>query len=90
MKNNVTVLGSGAWGTAVATLLAHNGIDVLLWCYEPEVADAVNKTGIGPQGYGGTVTALDVHIKMMPCHIASLPVAVNIQCHASRHGEVVI
>ena len=50
----------------------------------------VNKLGIGPQGYGGTVTALDVHIKARPCHIASLPVAVNIQCHAHRIKEATI
>ncbi len=63
----------------------------------PEIADlevelltAINKTGIGPQGYGGTITALDVHVKMMPCHIASLPVAVNIQCHAHRIKEAII
>jgi fumarate hydratase subunit alpha len=41
-------------------------------------------------GFGGTVTALAVHIEAHPCHIASLPVAVNIQCHASRHKEVII
>ena len=52
--------------------------------------DEINRTGIGPQGYGGTVTALDVHIEMMPCHIASLPVAVNIQCHAHRIKEVTL
>jgi len=63
----------------------------------PEIADlevelltAINSTGIGPQGYGGTITALDVHVKMMPCHIASLPVAVNIQCHAHRIKEAII
>jgi fumarate hydratase subunit alpha len=58
--------------------------------FETEILDAINKTGIGPQGYGGTVTALDVHIKMLPCHIASLPAAVNIQCHAHRIKEIVI
>lgn len=57
---------------------------------EEELLSEINKTGIGPQGYGGTVTALDVHVKMMPCHIASLPVAVNIQCHAHRIKETVI
>ena len=57
---------------------------------EEELLTAINKTGIGPQGYGGTVTALDVHVKMMPCHIASLPVAVNIQCHAHRIKEAII
>ena len=57
---------------------------------EMEILNDINRTGIGPQGYGGTVTALDVHVKMMPCHIASLPVAVNIQCHAHRIKEVTI
>jgi fumarate hydratase subunit alpha len=54
---------------------------------ESELMSEINNTGIGPQGYGGTVTALDVHIKVMPCHIASLPVAINIQCHAHRIKE---
>lgn len=58
--------------------------------FELELLEEINKTGIGPQGYGGTVTALDVHILMMPCHIASLPVAVNIQCHVHRVKEAVI
>jgi len=57
---------------------------------EQELLEEINKTGIGPQGYGGTVTALDVHVKMLPCHIASLPVAVNIQCHAHRIKEAII
>jgi fumarate hydratase subunit alpha len=50
----------------------------------------VNKLGIGPEGYGGRVTALDLHIKSRPCHIASLPVAVNLQCHAHRIKEATI
>jgi fumarate hydratase subunit alpha len=58
--------------------------------FEMELLDQINRTGIGPQGYGGTVTALDVHILMMPCHIASLPVAVNIQCHVHRMKTAVI
>jgi fumarate hydratase subunit alpha len=58
--------------------------------FEGEILDEINKTGIGPQGYGGSVTALDVHIKMLPCHIASFPVAVNIQCHAHRVREIII
>lgn len=57
---------------------------------ERELLTAINKTGIGPQGLGGRVTSLAVHILMMPCHIASLPLAVNIQCHASRHVEIVL
>jgi fumarate hydratase subunit alpha len=56
---------------------------------EDELLTEINKTGIGPQGLGGRVTSLAVHIRMMPCHIASLPVAVNINCHASRHLEIV-
>jgi fumarate hydratase subunit alpha len=50
----------------------------------------INALGIGPQGYGGEVTALAVHIEMRPCHIASLPVAVNLQCHAARHRTAVL
>ena len=57
---------------------------------EEEILEEINRLGIGPQGYGGRVTSLAVHIEMMPCHIASLPVAVNIQCHVARHKEAVI
>jgi len=57
---------------------------------EEDLLERINKLGIGPQGYGGRVTALAVHVNMVPCHIASLPVAVNIQCHAHRHKERVI
>jgi fumarate hydratase subunit alpha len=58
--------------------------------FERRILDAVNATGIGPQGYGGTVTALAAHVETYPTHIASLPVAVNLQCHAVRHHEVVL
>jgi fumarate hydratase subunit alpha len=57
---------------------------------ETEVLEEINRLGIGPGGYGGRVTALDVHIRTRPCHIASLPVAVNIQCHAHRVREVTL
>ena len=57
---------------------------------ETSILGEINRLGIGPEGYGGTVTALDVHIKSQPCHIASLPVAVNIQCHAHRIKEATI
>jgi fumarate hydratase subunit alpha len=57
---------------------------------ESELLEAVNHLGIGPQGLGGRITALGLHLLMQPCHIASLPVAVNIQCHASRHREIVL
>lgn len=57
---------------------------------EDELFDMVNATGIGPGGMGGTVTALAVHIETAPSHIASLPVTVNIDCHAHRVKEAVI
>ena len=57
---------------------------------ERELLNEINKLGIGPMGLGGTVTALAVHVESHPCHIASLPVAVNIDCHAHRHKSVVI
>lgn len=57
---------------------------------ESEILTAINNLGIGPQGLGGRITALAVHILMMPCHIASFPLAVNIQCHVHRHKEAVI
>ena len=52
---------------------------------EEELLELVNRTGVGPQGLGGTTTALGVLVEAHPCHIASLPVAVNIQCHSARH-----
>jgi fumarate hydratase subunit alpha len=57
---------------------------------EGEILTAVNKLGIGPMGYGGRTTCLDVFIEMEPCHIASLPVALNINCHSARHKQVII
>jgi len=51
---------------------------------ERELLDKINNLGIGPQGLGGRITALAVHIEKHPCHIASLPVAVNIECHSHR------
>lgn len=57
---------------------------------ERELLRLVNETGIGPAGLGGLTTALAVNVETYPCHIASLPVAVNIQCHAARHGEIVL
>jgi fumarate hydratase subunit alpha len=57
---------------------------------EKEILEAINKLGIGPMGYGGNTTSLDVFIEMEPCHIASLPLAVNINCHSARHKEAVI
>jgi len=53
---------------------------------EERLLEAVNATGVGPLGLGGKVTALDVHVEHYPCHLASLPVAVNLQCHAARRA----
>lgn len=55
---------------------------------ELELLDKINMLGIGPQGFGGKSTALAVNIEYFPTHIAGLPVAVNISCHATRHSEV--
>ena len=57
---------------------------------EEELLEEINKSGIGPQGLGGKTTALAVHIEIYAAHIASLPVAVNLNCHAARHKEVVL
>jgi fumarate hydratase subunit alpha len=57
---------------------------------EETLLKAVNKTGIGPEGLGGKVTAMAVHVESYPCHIASLPVAVNINCHAARHKTIIL
>jgi fumarate hydratase subunit alpha len=57
---------------------------------ENELLELVNNTGVGPQGLGGRITALAVHIEAHPCHIASLPAAVNTQCHSARHKEIII
>ena len=92
------IVGVGIGGTfEMAALLAKKALlrplgssnpDAALEKIEKELLDEINCLGIGPQGLGGRITALAVHINAMPCHIASLPVAVNIQCHAARHKEV--
>ena len=55
---------------------------------EEELLDAINATGIGPAGYGGTVTALAVHVESFPTHIAAFPVAVNLDCHSHRTSSI--
>ena len=57
---------------------------------EDEILQEINKSGIGPAGLGGRTTALAVNIEYLPTHIAGLPVAVNICCHASRHAQKII
>ena len=57
---------------------------------EEEMLEAVNQTGIGPQGFGGTVTALKVNVETFATHIAGLPLAVNIGCHVTRHASAIV
>ncbi len=95
-----TVIGVGLGGTfeqaalqAKKSLLRPLGTDnpdPELDRLEKEVLGTINKLGIGPQGLGGRTTSLAVHIRLLPCHIASLPVAVNVQCHACRHKEITL
>ncbi|MBW1917710.1 MAG: fumarate hydratase [Deltaproteobacteria bacterium] len=95
-----TIIGVGIGGTfeqaalqAKKALLREVGSqhpDPELAVLEEELLTLINDLGIGPQGLGGRFTSLAVHINLIPCHIASLPVAVNVQCHASRHQEVVL
>ncbi len=95
-----TIIGIGVGGTMeMATRLAKQALlrEVGQSSPDPEVAELerdilerVNRLGIGPGGLGGRVTSLAVHVETYPCHIASLPVAVNIQCHSARHKEAVL
>ena len=94
------ILGIGIGGTMEkAALLAKKALlrdaggksfDPYISELEDELLDLINKTGIGPQGLGGVNTALAVHILTYPTHIAGLPVAVNVQCHAARHKEAIL
>jgi fumarate hydratase subunit alpha len=94
------IVGVGAGGNfelaaelakrALMRPLGQPNADPELAAVERRILDAVNATGVGPSGVGGTVTALAVHLDVAPCHIASLPVAVNLDCHAHRHAEVVL
>ncbi len=57
---------------------------------EEEILEAINRTGVGPQGLGGINTAMDVRIEYFPTHIAELPLGINIDCHLHRHKEIVL
>ncbi|MCJ7646394.1 fumarate hydratase [bacterium] len=57
---------------------------------EEELLKEINNLGLGPQGLGGSTTALAVHIETYPCHMASLPIAINLQCHVARHSAIVL
>ncbi len=94
------VVGVGIGGTAESCmLLAKRQLtrsvgapsqDPNLAEMERELLARINRLGIGPQGLGGDVTALAVHVAQTPTHIAGLPVAVNMQCHAARHKEATL
>jgi len=95
-----TIIGVGIGGTfeqaalqakkALLRPLGSPNPDPELDSLEKELLEKINRLGIGPQGLGGRTTSLAVHIRLLPCHIASLPLAVNIQCHASRHKEALV
>ncbi len=94
------IVGVGIGGTAeMAMALAKKALlrpvgeaspDTEVAELEEDILKRVNSLGIGPQGYGGRITALAVHIETFPAHIASMPMAVNLQCHAARHKEIVL
>jgi len=94
------IVGVGIGGTAEKAMwLAKHSLlrevgqpseDAELAALEAEILERVNRIGIGPQGLGGLTTALGVHVEVFPAHIASLPVAVNIQCHSARHREAIL
>lgn len=64
--------------------------DPIIASLEEELMEEINRLGIGPQGMGGSTTALDVKVEVESCHIAALPVAVNLNCHASRHQTITL
>lgn len=94
------IIGVGIGGTAEKTmllakkaLLRKTGVpnaDPEIATLEKELLEKVNGLGIGPMGYGGRNTALAVNVEVFPAHMGSLPVAVNLNCHSSRHKEAVI
>jgi fumarate hydratase subunit alpha len=95
-----TIVGIGTGGTfersailakkAILRKIGERNSDPELANVEQEILKRINMLGIGPMGYGGTTTSLEVFLETEPCHIASLPLAVNVQCHAARHKEAVI
>ncbi|MEW5806785.1 MAG: fumarate hydratase [Acidobacteriota bacterium] len=94
------VVGVGIGGTMeMATILAKKAavraigsrnLDPYYAAMEEELEERCNRLGVGPMGLGGRITVLKINIETHPCHIASLPVAVNINCHAARHKEIVL
>ena len=94
------IVGVGIGGTAEQTLMlakiallrevGKSNPDAESAELEKEILKRINNLGIGPMGYGGRTTALAVHVEAFPAHIASLPVAANLQCHSARHKEVIL
>ncbi|ADZ82501.1 fumarate hydratase [Cellulosilyticum lentocellum] len=74
--------------TALTREIGSHNKDPRMAALETELLEEINKLGIGPQGLGGVVTALAVHIEDYPCHIASMPLAINMGCHVNRHKHV--
>jgi fumarate hydratase subunit alpha len=95
-----TIVGVGVGGSAdqamwmaKKSLMRPLGVinaDEELAALEKELLEKVNNLGIGPMGLGGRITSLEVHVVTMPCHIASMPVGVNVQCHSARYKEAVL
>jgi len=94
------VVGVGVGGTMeMAAVLAKKALmrdmgqrnpDSRYAALELELLDMINATGIGPQGWGGVNTAMDVRVEYYPTHIAAIPLAVNLDCHLHRHTEIVV
>jgi fumarate hydratase subunit alpha len=94
------IVGVGIGGTAEKTMmLAKEALlrpvgkpnpDAEIAQLEKELLQQINALGIGPQGFGGRITTMAVHVEVFPCHIASMPVAVNLQCHSARHKEALL
>ncbi len=94
------IVGVGIGGTAERTMMmakkallrkvGEPSPDAEVAELEKDILERVNKLGIGAMGYGGRITALAVHAEVFPCHIASLPVAVNLQCWCARHEEAIL
>ena len=92
------VVGIGVGGNfEMSTLLAKKALtrevgthnrDERMRELEEELFEMINRTGIGPQGLGGKITAIAVNIEDYPCHIASMPLAINIGCHVNRHKSI--
>ena len=95
-----TIIGVGIGGTfekcaflakkALLRTVGEPNPDIHYAKLEKKILERVNQSGVGPQGLGGLTTALAVHVETFPCHIASLPVAVNLNCHVARHHSITL